>query len=102
MIGPTAESTLNIIPLNYISYSTFGLFSPSQHNVKGPHYAKQSLQVVKLAMKHELFDFMFRWLCISIYACNETNLMQYLFYHCTSVCFGLASCPSSGGNNVYM
>jgi hypothetical protein len=25
-----------------------------------------------------------------------------LFSHYTSPCFGIASCPSSGGNNVYM
>jgi hypothetical protein len=39
---------------------------------------------------------------------HETNLMHYLssFYSVTLAmwytCFGLASCPSSGGNNVYM
>jgi hypothetical protein len=41
------------------------------------------------------------------FVCNETNLMHYLricglFSHYTSTCFGLASSPSSGGNNVYM
>jgi hypothetical protein len=35
------------------------------------------------------------------------NLLDALFIfsllsHYTSTCFGLASCPSSGGNNVYM
>jgi hypothetical protein len=46
------------------------------------------------------------WMCIRMYACNETNLM-----HCLSAVYsvtiplhvsGLLSCPSSGGNNVYM
>jgi hypothetical protein len=48
---------------------------------------------------------MFCWPWISIYACNETNVMHFifgLFSHYTSTCFGLASCPSSGGSNVYM
>jgi hypothetical protein len=39
-------------------------------------------------------------------ACNETSLMHYLssVYSVTILVhvFGLASCPSSGGNNVYM
>jgi hypothetical protein len=51
-------------------------------------------------------NFMFCWPWISIYACNETKLM-----HCLSSVYsftillhvsGLASCQSSGGNNVYM
>jgi hypothetical protein len=43
---------------------------------------------------------MFCWPRISIYACNETNLMTIyfsLFSHYTSTCFGLASSPSSVG-----
>jgi hypothetical protein len=52
--------------------------------------------------------FMFCWPCISIYACNETNLMLCLssVYSVTipraSPCFGLASSPSSWGNSVYV
>jgi hypothetical protein len=51
---------------------------------------------------------MFCWPCISIYACNKTNLTHHLprifslFSHYISTRFGLASCPSSGGNYVCM
>jgi hypothetical protein len=61
-------------------------------------------QILKLLF-NTTFYFMFCWPCISIYVCNETNLKHYLssVYSVTiTKCFGLASSPSSGGNNVYM
>lgn len=54
MMGPITENILNTVLLTYMSvpHSTFKLLNPCpRHTAQGPHCAKPSLQVMKLATK---------------------------------------------------
>jgi len=76
----------------------------SQNINNPPHYNYQ------FSGKYTECFFMFCWPCISIYPCNENQLVTLfilsLFHQLTSTCFGHICSPSSGGilyiyNNWY-
>jgi hypothetical protein len=69
------------------------------------NWTEEEMSAEQLRHCHMLINVMFCWPCVSLCACGETNLMHFifsLFSQYIPTCFGLASCPSSGGNDVYM